>query len=97
MFISQLPEKLAKVVKKLEAAYDLASFDDTTSVSQTDQFLLSATFDKSSSFVDLKFNRKKTALELNPDLVNYVLFRTRLHKYMDNPFFKSFVGEYYIG
>ncbi|XP_031777418.1 uncharacterized protein LOC100114520 isoform X2 [Nasonia vitripennis] len=85
-----LPTELLKLGWKLRALYDLVGGNSSKKSPNTDEMAVVATFPKDSSSGELLFNGEKIKTEFSSSFINSMLVRSRLHKYMDSPFLRSF-------
>ncbi|XP_011870467.1 PREDICTED: uncharacterized protein LOC105563463 isoform X2 [Vollenhovia emeryi] len=85
----KLPESLSKLVWKMYALYDLIGGNSSVA-RKSDELAVTAIFPKESNVGELQLNGDEVAIEYNSYYIDLFLTRTRIHKYMEIPFFKMF-------
>ncbi|XP_058799949.1 uncharacterized protein LOC131669231 isoform X2 [Phymastichus coffea] len=84
-----LPLNLLKLGWKLRGLYDLAGGNSYRFVN-ANKVTVTTTFPKDSNVAEVSVNGEKIYTEFNANLVDNILIRSRLHKYINSAFLKSF-------
>ncbi|XP_057323031.1 uncharacterized protein LOC130666240 [Microplitis mediator] len=84
-----LPEKMENFIWRLRALYDVIG-GNSSYLSDAEKFVIGATFPKDSTRAEMRVNRSKLPIKYDPDIVDMILTRTRLHRYIDNAFLRAF-------
>lgn len=78
---------------RLRALYDVIG-GNSSYLSDAEKFVIGATFPKDSTRAEMRVNRSKLPIKYDPDIVDMILTRTRLHRYIDNAFLRAFFSKY---
>ena len=88
----QLPQNLVKVGWRMRALYDLIGGNSSSS-HEGNSFVIKAKFPAESNEGELQLNNDKVIIEYDPDIIEYFLMKTRLHKFTDSPIIRSFFSR----
>ncbi|XP_011307083.1 uncharacterized protein [Fopius arisanus] len=85
IFVSyeNLPDEMMGLLRRMRALYDVIG-GNSSYVRSDNQFVIVATFPKDPTEATMSVNRNQVPIQYDRDLVDSILARTRLHRYIDN-------------
>ncbi|KAF7992158.1 hypothetical protein HCN44_001483 [Aphidius gifuensis] len=85
-----LPERLSQILWRLKSLYDVIGGGNNTALVDDNQLVVSAIFAKDYSTSTMHVNHNEVPIRYDPEFVDTILMRTRLHRYIDNPMLRVF-------